>query len=49
MDTIELIKQAYKQVRSGMKRVDLENKEGVSVKAYWAGKIIRIDIKEDEN
>lgn len=28
-----------------MKRVDLENDKNVSVKAYWAGTVIRIDIK----
>lgn len=48
MDTIELIQQAYTQVANGMKRIDLENGEGVSVKAYWAGAIIRIDIKEEK-
>lgn len=47
MDTIELIQQAYTQVANGMKRIDLQNGKGVTVKAYWAGTIIRIDIKED--
>jgi len=46
MDTIELIREAYTKVADGMKRVDLENDKGVSVKAYWVGAIIRIDIKE---
>ena len=48
MNTIELIQEAYTRVADGMKRIDLENKEGVTVKAYWAGMIIRIDVKEDE-
>jgi len=48
MDTMELIQEAYTKVADGMKRVDLENNKGVSVKAYRAGTIIRIDIKEDE-
>ena len=47
MDTIELIQEAYTRVSDGMKRIDLENDEGVVVKAYHAGTIIRIDIKED--
>jgi len=46
MDTIELITEAYTKVADGMKRVDLENDEGVTVKAYKAGAIIRIDVKE---
>ncbi len=46
MDTIELIREAYIRVADGMKRIDLENDKGVIVKAYWAGTIIRIDIKE---
>ena len=46
---MEMIQQAYTQVVDGMKRVDLENDYGVSVKAYWAGLIIRIDIKDDSN
>jgi len=48
MDAIELITEAYTKVADGMKRIDLENKEGVVVKAYRAGAIIRIDIKEPE-
>lgn len=49
MDTIEMIQQAYTQVADGMKRIDLKNDSGVSIKAYWAGLIIRIDIKDDNN
>ena len=45
MDTIDMIQEAYTKVADGMKRIDLETKN-VSVKAYWAGTIIRIDIKE---
>lgn len=48
MDTIELIIEAYTKVADGVKRVDLTNKEGVVVKAYQAGTIVRIDIKEGE-
>ena len=48
MDTIELIKEAYIRVANGMKRIDLGNNKGVTVKAYRAGTIIRIDIKEGE-
>ncbi len=48
MDTIELITQAYTSVADGTKRVDLENEDGVIVKAYRAGTIIRIDVKEPE-
>ena len=48
MDTIELITEAYTRVADGMKRVDLENDKGTVVKAYWAGTIIRIDIKEEK-
>ena len=44
----DLILSAFDQVDQGMKRVDLE-KEGCSVKAYRAGTIIRIDIKQAEN
>ena len=47
MDTIELIQKAYTEVADGMKRIDLED-GGVVVKAYRAGTIIRIDIKEDK-
>jgi len=45
MDTKELILEAYEKVVAGMKRIDLTNDEGVIVKAYWVGPIIRIDIK----
>lgn len=48
MDTIEMIQEAYTRVSDGLKRIDLEN-EGVSVKAYRAGTIIRIDIKEESD
>ncbi|MBW1812168.1 MAG: hypothetical protein JRJ39_00470 [Deltaproteobacteria bacterium] len=44
---MELIQEAYTKVADGMKRIDLKNDKGVSVKAYWAGTIVRIDIKED--
>ena len=49
MDTVEMIIEAYTKVADGMKRVDLESKEGavVTVKAYQVGVIIRIDINED--
>ncbi len=46
-DTVKLIIEAYTKVADGLKRIDLETKK-VSVKAYWAGTIIRIDIKETE-
>ena len=46
MDTVELIIEAYTKVADGMKRIDLED-ENITVKAYRAGTIIRIDIKED--
>jgi len=49
MNTIELITKAYTEVANGMKRVDLESDTGVTVKAYKAGVIIRIDIKGDKN
>jgi len=48
MDTKELILEAYEKVAGGIKRVDLANNEGVIVKAYWVGPIIRIDIKSSE-
>jgi hypothetical protein len=48
MDTIELIIEGYTKVTNGMKRCDLENDEGTIVKAYRAGTIIRIDVKEEE-
>ncbi len=47
MDTVELIIEAYTKVADGMKRIDLQNDEGTTVKAYKAGTIIRIDIKEE--
>lgn len=46
-NTIELIISAYTQVADGMKRVDLQGTDNVIVKAYKAGTIIRIDIKEE--
>jgi len=46
MTPIEMIQQAYTQVADGMKRIDLENKEGVKVTAYQMGNVLRIDIKE---
>lgn len=46
MDTVQMIIKAYTEVYEGMKRIDLED-ENVTVKAYKAGTIIRIDIKED--
>lgn len=48
METIKLIQEAYEKVLAGMKRADLTNDKGVSVKAYWVGPIIRIDIKKDQ-
>jgi len=48
MDTNEMILEAYIRIVDGMKRCDLENDEGTSVKAYKAGTIIRIDIKEED-
>ncbi len=45
MDTIEMIIEAYTRVADGLKRMDLEDAD-VIVKAYQAGSIIRIDIKE---
>lgn len=47
-NTIELIIEAYTKVTDGVKRCDLQNTNGVVVKAYRAGTIIRIDIKEEE-
>ncbi len=44
-DTITLITDAYTQVADGKKKVVLEE-DKVKVTAYWAGTIIRIDIKE---
>ena len=49
MDTVELIIEAYTKIVDGMKRIDLENDKNVLVKAYRAGTIIRIDIKEEHN
>jgi hypothetical protein len=47
MTPIEMIQQAYTQVADGMKRIDLENKDGVKVTAYqMGGNVLRIDIKE---
>lgn len=48
MNTIELITKAYTEVVNGMKRVDLESDTGVTVKAYRAGTVFRIDIKGAE-
>jgi len=47
MDTMAMIQQGYTQVADGMKRVDLENENGVKITVYRMGKIIRIDIKEE--
>jgi len=41
-----MLQQAYTQVADGMKRIDLENAEGVKVTAYQMGETIRIDVKE---
>jgi len=48
-DINELIIDAYLRVKSGAKRFDLETETGIVIKAYKAGTIIRIDIKEPEN
>lgn len=48
MDTMEMIQQGYTQVADGMKRIDLENKDGVKVTVYRMGDMIRIDIKDPE-
>lgn len=46
MDTMTMIKEAYAQILYGMKRVDLENENGVKISVYRMGdKQIRIDIK----
>ena len=45
METTEMILEVYTKCLNGMKRVDLENDTHI-VKGYWAGIIIRIDIKE---
>lgn len=44
-DTVKLIIDAYTQVADGKKKVVIEE-DRVKVSAYWAGTIIRIDIKE---
>ncbi len=46
-NTIDLIIEAYTKVADGLKRIDLKT-DKVSIKAYWAGTIIRIDIKESD-
>jgi len=46
MDPIEMIQQGYTQVSDGMKRIDLENENGVKVTVYRMGEMIRIDVKE---
>lgn len=48
VDTMEMIQQGYTQVADGMKRIDLENKDGVKVTVYRMGDMIRIDVKEPE-
>ena len=47
MDPIEMIQQTYTQVADGIKRIDLKNDSGATVKAYWAGMIIRINVKNN--
>lgn len=47
MNTMDMIQQGYTQVANGMKRVDLENKDGVKITVYRTGKMIRIDVKEE--
>lgn len=47
-DVTELIIDAYLRVKAGAKRFDLETDMGTVIKAYKAGTIIRIDIKEDK-
>ena len=47
MDIVEMIQQAYTQVADDMCRIDLTNEDGVFVKAYRVGLIIRIDIRQD--
>ena len=45
MDTMELIQQAYTQLMdSRLHKVKLEG-ENVTVTAYWAGLVLRIDIQ----
>jgi hypothetical protein len=48
MDTMEMIQEAYTRVADGQKRIDLYE-DHATVKAYWVGKIIRIDIKEEQD
>lgn len=46
MDTMAMIQEAYAKILYGMKRIDLENENGVKVTVYRMGdKQIRIDIK----
>lgn len=45
MNTKELILEAYRKVAEGMKRVEINTAKGVTVKAYWIGPILRIDVK----
>lgn len=47
--TVALIIEGYTEVADGMERVGLESPSGVVVKAYRAGTIIRIDVKEDDS
>lgn len=44
-ETYQLILDVYTKCLDGAKRVDLHNETHI-VKGYWAGTIIRIDIKE---
>ena len=44
----EIIMDAYRRVKAGTRRCDLTTDQGTVVKAYKAGTIIRIDIKEAE-
>ena len=48
-DINETIIDAYLRVKAGAKRFDIETEMGTVIKAYQAGTIIRIDIKETEN
>ena len=45
VETINLIQEVYTKCLDGLKRIDLENDTHI-VKGYWAGTIIRIDVKE---
>ena len=47
METTGLIQEVYTKCLDGLKRIDLENDTHI-VKGYWAGTIIRIDIKEKD-